>query len=308
MKHSLAVIALGVSGLCAVFGLTQKWDDEWRVKPSDDPGKIHFSVERLKPGSHWNMSSDMPLDQFRGLTRETVEKGGKAKFEYVRDAGRLVCEGYFKNGYGIGAFEFIQNTQYSDELQRLGYQVPDERELFSMTMSDVSLEFARGVKSANVPATTKQLLEMRIHGIKLEYIQQMRAAGYTELAAKDFIEMKIHGVTPDLVAELKKAGYDLPAKKVVEMKIHGVSPAYIKELNSYGLKPDASQIVEMKIHGVQTEFVQEARNLGFSFTPRELTELRIHGVNGPYLRQLKNSGFRDLTADKIVKLKIHGID
>lgn len=308
MKRSLAVVALGVFGLCAALGFAAKWDEEWRIKPAHDAGKVRFSLERIKPGSHWNMSTDLPIESFRGLTMATVEKGGKAKFEFVRDAGRLVCEGYFNNGYGIGEFQFIANASYAAELQKLGYESPDDRQLFSMTMSDVSLDFARGVKAANVPSTTNQLLEMRIHGVTLDYINQMRSGGYTTLTAKDYVEMKIHGVTPELIAELKKAGYDLPAKKVVEMKIHGISPEYIRQLHSFGLKPGASEIVQMKIHGVQPNFINEAKQLGYSFTSRELTQLKIHGVNGPYLSRLKSSGFKDLTADKIVKLKIHGIE
>jgi len=284
------------------------WDDEWRLRPSEEPSKIRFSIERSKAGSHWNMSKDMSIDAFNGLTSQLVEKGGKTRFEFVRDAGRLICEGYINKGYGIGAFQFVPNPQYAAELQRLGYEAPDEGQSFAMMMSDVSLDFVRGVKNANIPATTKQLLEMRIHGINLEYLQRMQATGYTGLSAKDFVEMKIHGVTPELVTELKKAGYDVPAKKVVEMKIHGVSPEYIRQLNSFGLKPDASQVVEMKIHGVQPDFLNEAKQLGYNLTAKEAVELRIHGVDGAYLRKMKNSGFKDLTPEKIVKLKIHGID
>jgi len=179
MKLAMIAAALGVSGLYAVLGFADRWDDEWRIKPANDAGKVMFSIERLRPGSHWSMSTDMPIDQFRGLTMETVEQGGKVKFEFVRDAGRLACQGYIKHGYGIGEFEFIANTAYISELQRLGYEAPETRELFNMTMSDVSLAFAKGVKAAHVPATTKELIEMRTHGIDLDYVDRMRASGYT---------------------------------------------------------------------------------------------------------------------------------
>jgi hypothetical protein len=334
---SLFVRAAICALVSAALAQSQEWDREWRLRPSSRSGYVHFSIEQTKPGSRWNHSSDVPLDRFRGLSTQALATGGPAKFEYVRDAGRLVCEGHFTSNRGIGTFQFVPNQQFASELRRLGYEAPEEKDLFSMVMMDVSVEFARGVKNANVPASTKQLLEMRIHGVSLDYIQQMRAAGYTTLTAKDYVEMRIHGVTPELVSELKKAGYDIPAKQVVEMRIHGVSPEYIRELNAYGLRPSAKEVVElrihgvkpeylkamkdagqgqlgvrevlnMRIHGVSAEFVQEARQLGYSFTSKELTEMRIHGVNGPYLRKLRDSGFKNLTADKIVKLKIHGID
>lgn len=337
MKHLSATLVLFCFAVFGMFAVAQSWDQEWRLKAAGDPGRVHFSIERTKPGSRWTQSSDVPLERFRGLSLQSLDTGGPAKFEYVRDAGRLLCEGQFTRGRGIGTFQFIANPQYGPELQRLGYDSPNENQLFSMLMSDVSLEFARGVKSASVSSSTKELQEMRIHGVTLDYIQQMRSGGYTTLVAKDYVEMRIHGVTPELVSELKKAGYDIPAKKVVEMRIHGVTPAYIRELNSYGLRPSASEVVEMRIHGVKPEylksmkdagysdfgirevlnmrihgvspeFAQEARQLGYRFTAKEMTDMRIHGVNGQYLRKLKDSGFQNLTADKIIKLRIHGVD
>ena len=190
MKRVFAV-ALGVSALC---GSGQRWDDEWRITPSNHPGMVRFSIERVSPGSDWRMSSDRSIDEFRGLSMEAVESRGKAKFEFVRDAGRLVCEGYFNNGYGIGAFEFMPDSQYIRELQRLGYDAPDERRLFSMAMSDVSLDFARELKEANIPATTKQLLDMRIHGVNASYLRKLKASGLKNLTAENIVKLRIHGV------------------------------------------------------------------------------------------------------------------
>jgi hypothetical protein len=64
----------------------------------------------------------------------------------------------------------------------------------------------------------------------------------------------------------------------------------------------------MKIHGIDPDFIREARDLGYRFTARELIDLKIHGVSGDYLRNLKASGMRDLSAEQITKLKIHGVE
>ena len=56
------------------------------------------------------------------------------------------------------------------------------------------------------------------------------------------------------------------------------------------------------------DFIREARDLGYRFTARELIELQIHGVGGDYLRNLKASGMRDLSAEQITRLKIHGVE
>lgn len=68
------------------------------------------------------------------------------------------------------------------------------------------------------------------------------------------------------------------------------------------------EVVNLRIHGVGVDFAKEAAQLGYRFSVKERAELRIHGVNGSYLRRLKDSGFRNLTAENIVKLRVHGID
>ena len=279
IKAGMSACAVLAMLAAAQTGRTRS-GDEWRIKRSGDSGKVHFTIERSRPGSRWVSSSDVPLDHFRGLSLAALDGTGAAKFELVRDAARLLCTGQFTNGRGIGTFQLAPNPQFASDLQRLGYEAPSDQEIFSMLMSDVSIEFARGVKDAGVASTTKQLVDMRIHGVDLDYVRQMRASGYSTLTAPDYVEMRVHGVTPELVTELKRAGYDMPAKKIVEMRIHGVTPAYISELTAYGMKPTASEVVQM----------------------------RIHGVTGDYLRKLRDSGFQNLTPEKIVKLRIHGID
>jgi hypothetical protein len=334
MQRSLAAAAICVS--MAAIAPAQDWDQEWRMRRTDDPSKVHFSVERSRRGSRSNHSSDIPVSAFRGLSTDALSRGGPAKFELVRDAGRIVCNGQFTNGRGIGTFQFIPDANYSSQLRSLGYGAPEEKDLFTMALTDVSLDFARGVKSVDAAANTSQLIAMRIHGITLDYMQRMRATGFSNLTANNYVEMKIHGVTPELVGELKNAGYDVPAQKVVEMKIHGATPEYIRGIHASGLKPTAQEIVEMRIHGVTPELLAEVKKAGFDMPGRKIVEMkihgatpdyirevhafglkptadeiiqmRIHGVDAAYLRKLKDSGFKNLTPDKIVKLRIHGID
>ena len=200
MKRTLA--AVGVASIACLMALAplQTWDEEWRMKPSDNPGQVHFTIERSKPGSRWVNSSDVRLDRFRSLPANAPRVTGNANFEFVGDAGRLVCKGQFTGNRGIGTYEFVRNAGFSSELQRLGYDAPADDQLFSMLMADVTLEFARAVKAAGVPSSSKELLEMRIHGITAEYIHEMRATGYTTLAAKDYVELRFTESRPNWCA------------------------------------------------------------------------------------------------------------
>lgn len=337
MTRSFAAAALIVSSLAPIGALAVEQDQQWRLKPSGSSDRVHFSIEISKPGSRWVNSSDFPLARFRGLSSSSLSTRGPARFEFTGDAGRLICEGQFNGNGGSGGFTFQADPQFAQELQRLGYERPSAQDGLSMLTANVTLDFARKAKEAGISATTRELLDMRIHGITAEYIDGMRSSGYTSLSAKEYVDMRIHGVQPDLVRELKAAGYDIPAKEVVQMRIHGVNPDYIRQLKTFGLRPAAAEVVEMRIHGVtpdylkgmtdaghsnvpvreiinmrvhgvSPDFAKEASQLGYRFTVKELTDLRVHGVSGAYLRRLKESGYKNLTAQNIVRLKVHGID
>ena len=334
MKLSSETWIVIAAVLLAALLAGQDVRDEWKLTRGDSADMVHFRIEHASKGSKWSQSNDLPLANFRGLN---PSQSGPAKFEYVEDAGTLLCQGRFSFGAGSGTYTFQPNPKFTAELTQLGYDAPTEAQSFSLLLMHVTLDFARGVRDAGVRATTAQLIELRIHGITLPYIRETQNAGYSNFSAADFIEMKIHGVSTDFLRALKHAGYELPARQITELKIHGVSSEYMRDLDIYGLRPKASELVEMKIHGVDPEylkglkdagygdlastqiteikihgldpkFMQEAKELGYNFSAHELVELKIHGVGAEYLRHLRDSGMRNLTVAQITKLKIHGVE
>jgi hypothetical protein len=338
MDRKIAPVLI-VSGavLLAALLAGQESGQEWKLTRGNSADMVHFRIERWKAGNHSSHSSDMPLSRFRGFSTSLFENGGRARFEYVQDAGRLVCEGNFSFGRGSGTFTFVPDPNYPAELRRLGYSEPDGEQIFGMMMVGVGLDFARAVRDAGLDASTDQLIGLRIHGVTQEYMRDMQQAGYRNLTAQNYIDLRIHGVSPEFVRDLKAAGYDISAQQVIELRIHGVSSEYLRDLKDYGLRPHASELVELRIHGVSpeylkglkdagygnlgaknitdlrihgvsTEFIRDAKDLGYSFTAQELVGLRIHGVDGAYLRRLRDSGLKNLNADQIQQLRIHGVD
>ena len=280
---------------------------EWKLKSSDAPGMVHFTVERWKPGDHWSTSTDVRFANFRGLSRETIERGGPAKFEYVQDAGRLLCQGDFSWSRGSGTFRFEPDPRFAAELKALGYDAPDDEQLFSMLLTDVSLEFARGARDAVLHASTKQLIELRIHGVSLDYIHDARQAGYQNLSAQDYIDLKIHGVTTGFLRDLKSYGYNLYPRDIVELRIHGVTGEFVGDLKAAGYDLSSSQIVELGIHGVNSAYLRDLKNYGLQPHAADLVQLKIHGVSTNYLKGLKDAGYSGLFASEITDLTIHGV-
>jgi hypothetical protein len=335
-KFSPALVIAGAALLAALMA-AQEGGRQWKLTRSSTPDRVHFTIEEWKPGNRSVHSSDVPLARFKGLSTSLFDAGGTAKFEYVQDAGRLLCEGSFSWGRGSGHFTFVPDPNFSAELHRLGYLEPDSDQVFTMMMVGVGLDFARAVHDAGLNASTNQLIELRIHGVTPEFIRDIEQTGYRGLSAQNYIDLKIHGVSPELVRDLKAGGYDIGAQQVIELRIHGVDSQYLRDLKDYGLHPAASELVdlrihgvtpeylkglkdagygnlgaqkitELRIHGVSPDFIKDAKDLGYSFTAQELIDLRIHGVDGAYLRRLRDSGLRNLNADQIQRLRIHGVD
>ncbi len=304
---SLLLIGGGALLLAAFMLPGQDGRQEWTLSRHDD-ASVRFSIDRWKPGSHSRTSTDVPLDRFRGLSRESFDHSGPVKFEYVQDAGRLICEGRFSFGRGSGKFTFAPHADFIASLTKLGYKAPNDDQLFQMLLMGVGLQDAQAVRDAGIDASTEQLIEMRIHGVDARYIKAVADAGFHASGARDLIDMKIHGVEPKFLRDLTGAGYDIPVQQVVELRIHGVDSQYLRDLADFNLRPAARDLVQFKIHGVDPGFLRDAKSLGYSFTPQEIVNLKIHGVDGPYLRRLRDSGMKNLNAEQIQKLKIHGID
>jgi hypothetical protein len=335
-RFAPALIVVGAVLLAALLA-GQESGTAWKLSRGSSADMVHFTIERWSRGSHSSTGNDVPLSRFRGFSTSVFDIGGKTRFEYVQDAGRLVCEGSFTFGRGSGTFTFVPDPNYSAELRRLGYMEPDSDQLFTMMMVGVDLDFARAVRNSGLNASTNQLIELRIHGVTVDYIRDMEAAGYRGLSVQNYVDLRIHGVTPEFVRDLKAAGYDLAAQQVIELRIHGVDTGFLRSLKTYGLQPRASELVELRIHGVtpeylkglkdagygdlsadkitqlrihgvSTDFIHDTKDLGYSFTAQELVDLRIHGVDGAYLRRLRDSGLKNLNADQIQRLRIHGVD
>ena len=333
----LGTAIVGVTAAATLIAFAEDSTASWKITPSFSVNKVRLTLRHSSAHGNWRESRDVELDKFRGLSLSMLGTTGPAKFEYVADAGRLVCEGRFLLGSGSGDYTFQPDREFVAFLQKLGYDTPDDDQLFSMLMMDINREFAQGIRDAGLKASTTDLIQLRTHGVAISFIRAARQAGYESFTADDFAQLRIHGVEAALLRDLRDAGYNLRAGEISELAIHGVDSHYVRELKSLGLQPDSTDLVQFRIHGVEPDylkslkdagytnlradeinqlrnhgvegrFAQEARRLGYDFSPDDLAQLKIHGVDEAYLKRLKDSGMRNLNADQIAQLRIHGVD
>jgi hypothetical protein len=282
---------------------------DWTLSPSNDAGKVEFSLIEHHHGGTSSHESDWPASSFQGVD---FSRAGRqdVHFTITRDAGKIDCEGFLNHGEGAGIFHFQPDANYPRELQALGFSVDDEKQ-FTMAVMDVSQEFARQMKGEHLSdLDTDKLIAFRIFRVDAAFIEALRAEGLKISDADKLVAFRIHGVSPQMVRSLHQAGYSPDEDTLIAMRIHGATPEWMADLKQRGYDHiDLEKLIAFRIHGVSPEFIQKLQALGYSHPdPDELIAMRIHNVTPEYISDMRARGIHDLSIDQLVTMKIHGID
>src|SRR3974390_2567314 len=146
---------------------------DWTLSQSDTPGKVEFSLMEHHHGGNSSHQSDWPASSFQGVD---FSKPGRqdVHFTITRDAGKLDCAGFLKDGEGAGLFHFQPNPDYAREMSAIGFPVDEEKQ-FGMAIQDVSVDFAKQMKGEHLSnLDTDKLVAFRIFGVDSAFIQALR--------------------------------------------------------------------------------------------------------------------------------------
>jgi hypothetical protein len=282
---------------------------DWTISKADTPGKVEFSLIEHHHGGTSSHQSDWPATSFQDVD---LSKPGRqdVHFTITRDAGKIDCEGFLKDGEGAGVFHFQPDSNYAREMHSVGFSVDDEKQ-FAMAVQDVSLEFARQMKNEHLSdLDADKLIAFRIFRVDQTFIGDLRSEGLKISDSDKLVAFRIHGVTPQMVRSLHQAGYSPEEDTLIAMRIHGATPEWMAELKQRGYDHiDLEKLIEFRVHGVSPEFIGKVQGLGYSHPdPDELIAMRIHNVTPEYISDLRARGLHDLSIDQLVSMRIHGID
>jgi len=282
---------------------------DWTISKSDEPGKVEFSLIEHHAGGRSSHESDWPQSSFQGVD---FSKAGRqdVHFTISRDAGKIDCEGFLKDGEGAGIFHFQPDPNYAGQMQSLGFPIDEEKQ-FAMAVQDVSLEFARQMKGEHLSGLdADKLIAFRIFGVDVAFIEAIRAEGLNISECDKLVAFRIHGVTALMIRSLHQAGYKPDEDTLIAMRIHGATPEWISQLKQRGYDHiELEKLIAFRIHGVSPDFIQKLQGLGYSHPdPDELIAMRIHNVTPEYIADMRSRGMKDLSIDQLVNMRIHGID
>ncbi len=294
---------------------------QWLTNAKPQADKVHLKLryrtgQSKKDGdSDFNSSTafHIPITSLSGLTPAQISSasGGQVRFQLVRDAGTLECEGWFKDGQGAGHFTFKPNAGIASELRPRGYEAPTSQQQFMMAVHDIDLGLIEALRVQGFQQpTVNQLVRMGIHGVRLEYVKELHALGYRVKSVDELVRMVDHGVSIRYIRNLAALGYEkLAVEQLVRAADHGVSTEYIKNVQAAGYgQLSLEQFVRMADHGVNSKYMLALSELGYKQLPVEqLIKLADHGVNSRYIRSLKSLGYENVAVEQLIKLVDHGV-
>src|ERR1700730_1181106 len=206
--------------------------------------------------------------------------------------------------------------EYVRELREQGLQV-DANNLIAMRVQDVTPEYIRGLRAAGLNPNQEQLIGLKVQGVDGEYYRALKESGL-QPDVNQLIGLKVQGVTPEYVRELRAAGFAVTADKVIGMKVQDVTPQYAKGMHDLGLQPNADEIIGMRVQDVTPEYVRAIQALGFKPSVNELIGMKVQDVTPEYIKALQSAGYKvsindiisakvqDVTPEFIERAKQHG--
>jgi beta-lactamase regulating signal transducer with metallopeptidase domain len=154
--------------------------------------------------------------------------------------------------------------------------------------------------------TVDELIGLKVQGVKPEYVKSMKDLGL-KIDPDDLIGMKVQGITPDYAREMRAAtGQALDADALIGLKVQGVTPEYIKDMHGLGLKADADDIIGMKVQGVTPDYVREMRALDLKVDSDDIIGMKVQGITPDYVKSIRALGLHP-DADELVGMKVQGI-
>jgi hypothetical protein len=297
-----------------LFGVLNNYAAEvdggsWTLRKSSKPGKVEFSLIQHHHGGTSSHESDWSTGVFVGVD---FSKSGRqdVRFTISRDAGKIECEGFLKDGEGAGIFHFQPDPNYPQQMRSIGFTVDDDKQ-FALAVQDVSLEFARQMKNERLDdLDAEKLIAFRIFNVNAAFVDEIRATGLKISDSDKLVAFRIHGITPQMIRNLHGAGYSPDEDTLIAMRIHGATPEWVGELKKRGYdQVGLEQLIAFRIHGVSPEFIDKLQSLGYRHPdPEQLVAMRIHDVTPEYINKLRTRGMQDLTIDQLVSMRIHGLD
>jgi beta-lactamase regulating signal transducer with metallopeptidase domain len=265
------------------------WRHEWKLtRDGSSSSTVELSlISRDDDGNDRTNTQSVPLSGLAGFSLSMLDQDGPVKFEYVRNAGSILCEGRAAGGRASGLFTVALNPSFISALEKMGYAAPQGEEPFSLVTSGVTPGYARALRDTGLTTSISDLIELEDHGVSSDYVRAVRQEGFTDLSASNISELRDHGVEPNYLKAIKAAGPSLSIEEIDSLRDHGVKPDYFKSMKATAPQLAIGQIDSLFDHGVEPDSYQGFASVDPKLSIEEIDSLRDHGVKPDYFKSMK---------------------
>lgn len=280
-----------------------------KATPAAKPSPAHSSAQAANQHNGDEQASSY-IDQMKaaGLGDLTVDQLIALK---TQDVTPEYVRGLREQGLQIDPEKLIAmriqdvTPEYIRDLHAAGVN-SDENHLIALKIQGVDAQYYREIKEAGIQPDVDRLLALKIQGVTPEYVRAIHAAGLT-VNADQVVALKIQDVTPTYLKEMHDQGLDPKTEDAIAMRIQDVTPDYVRAIHALGFKPSAREFISMRIQDVTPEFIKALQSAGFNVGVNEIIRAKIQDVTPEFIERVRKHGFKDLTIDKLIRLRELGI-
>ena len=138
--------------------------------------------------------------------------------------------------------------------------------------SDSSVKVGRPLASGSGQLSFDQIVQLGVHGIKPNYIQELRKAGLDNVPFAELMQLIVHQIPVSYVLELRELEQQLEVEplsvaQIVQLGIHRISASYALKMRQFGIEHGfapltVDQIVQLGIHKIEPSYVLELLKTG----------------------------------------------
>jgi beta-lactamase regulating signal transducer with metallopeptidase domain/uncharacterized protein YnzC (UPF0291/DUF896 family) len=183
---------------------------------------------------------------------------------------------------------------------------PNLDQLIALKVQGADAEYYRGMKETGLNPDVDRLIAMKVQGVTPEYVRELHAAGLS-LTADQVISMKVQDVTPEYMKKMQNQGINLNPNEAISMRVQDVTPEYVHEIQALGLKPSANELISMRVQDVTPEYIKALQSAGLNPSINDIISAKVQDVTPEFIERAKQHGFKDLTLQKLIRLRQLGI-
>ena len=165
------------------------------------------------------------------------------------------------------------------------------------------------MKAAGYDVDLDKYIAMKIQRVTPEYAAEMSKIGFGKLSADDLVACKIQGVDPEAIQEMKKQGLEVSSvHDAITYRIFQVTPEFVTQMKAAGFTNlNSKDLVSLRVQGVTPEYARSITQQYPGATIQDIVKTKIFNIDAAFIASAKEHGFKDLSLEKLVKLRISGI-